>query len=173
MGGRGSGGGRVGAGRKSKSDGEKWLGGDANVHGSPRARPNEAPVKLIPAPSDMSGELVAIWNELAPHACGNKTLVEASVQSFRDLVEAIALRRLISAELEGGSLTYVKVTVDGSGQEHTELKANPLLGHLRGQMQRVEAGLARFKLAPTGKALVESEAPVDPFSQFDSAEASH
>ena len=36
-------------------------------------------------------------------------------------------------------------------------------------MQRVEAGMARFKLAPIGKELPDAAPPADPFSEFDEA----
>ena len=60
----------------------------------------------------------------------------------------------MSAKLLAEGWTYIAVTVDGSGQERETLKAHPLCGPHRGMMQRVEAGMSAFRLAPMGKPLV-------------------
>lgn len=49
--------------------------------------------------------------------------------------------------------TYIAITIDGAGNERETLKAHPLCGAHRGMMQRVESGMAAFKLAPMGKAI--------------------
>lgn len=82
-----------------------------------------------------------------------RTLNEDTKDAFRDLCELIVWRRRLLAQIERDGLTYTKVSVDGAGVEHTELKKHPLLGEYRGLMQRVEAGRLRFRLAPNGKAL--------------------
>lgn len=53
--------------------------------------------------------------------------------------------------------TYIAVTVDGAGQERQTLKAHPLCGAQRGMMQRVEAGMLAFRIAPTGKPIVTTK----------------
>lgn len=147
MGGRGSGGARVGSGQKPRDP--------VTVPG----KPPEVPVELLPPPADLTPDQAGVWNELAPHACSARTLVRATVASFSDLCEAIVLKRKLMKQIEEDGYTFQKVTVDGSGQEHSETKAHPLLAQHRGMMQRVEAGLLRFKLAPMGKPIEHSKAP--------------
>lgn len=159
---------RVGAGRPRKSDDAKWLGGDAGKRGvtkKPEAPPVE--VRLIPAPADLSADQAEVWNELAPHACAARTLIDGTVHAFRDLCEAIVLKRQMATAIGEDGLTYLKVTIDGSGQEHTERKANPLLTQHRGMMQRIEAALMRFRLSPMGKELTPVEPVKDEWEEFD------
>lgn len=169
MGGKGSGGARIGAGRKSNEEAARWLGGNAGKRGKRAKRPESAgrTPELIPVPSGMPEEQATVWNALAPHACGERTLVPATVQAFRDLCEAIVLKRRMLAQIERDGFTYLRVTIDGAGQEHTEARAHPLITQHRGLMQRVEAGMLRFRLSPMGKALEPVEAPKDEWAEFD------
>jgi hypothetical protein len=156
MGGKGSGGLRVGAGRKPKGRAEAWLGGDAGKRGRGKAKPKAAPVTLIAAPRDLPEDQRAVWNELAPHACARRTLTDQTVAAFRDLCEAIVWKRRLFTGIE--SLTVATPT---------GIKAHPLIAQHRGMMQRVEAGMLRFCLAPMGKELAPAEAPKDEWSEFD------
>lgn len=163
------GGARVGSGRKGHDEAVAWLGGDAGKRGNATAeRPKAPPVRLLPAPAGLSEAEAEVWNELAPHACGARTLVEASARSFTDLCENIVLKREMDKAIKADGLTFLKVTVDGAGQEHREVKAHPLLSQYRGILQRVEAAFQRFKLTPMGKPMeVAEETAVDPFAEFD------
>jgi hypothetical protein len=58
-------------------------------------------------------------------------------------------------EIAARGMLFETVTVDGSGQEHREYKAHPLLSHWRALMQRTEQLQARYGLAADGK--VESD----------------
>jgi hypothetical protein len=95
------------------------------------------------------------------------TLTPGTVEAFRELCQAIVRERVLWAQIQAGGLQYVKVMIDGAGNEHQELKANPLLGHHRGMLQRVEAGRRAFRLAPVGKSMLPPAAPEDPFDEFD------
>lgn len=162
------GGARTGAGRPRQSDDSRWLGGDAGGRGGHAEPPPKRPeVRLIPAPADLPAEQAEVWNELAPHACAARTLIDGTVHAFRDLCEAIVLKRKMAAAIQANGLTYLKVTIDGSGQEHTEQKANPLLAQHRGMMQRIEAALLRFRLSPMGKELTPVEPVKDEWAEFD------
>ncbi len=57
----------------------------------------------------------------------------------------------MSDQITKDGWTYVAVTVDGAGQERETLKAHPLCAAQRNMMQRIEAGMAAFALAPMGK----------------------
>lgn len=180
MGGKGSGGARVGAGRHRKSDAIKQLQGWAGHHPAPAKKSKEAAPKVLPVmapPVGLPDEQRAIWLELAPFAAAQRTLTPEMALSFRDLCEAIALKRRMLATIEDDGLTFERrhVDVQAKGAESEErieerdIKAHPLITHHRGLMQRVEAGLMRFRLSPMGK---EVDAPAedaadDPFAEFD------
>lgn len=162
MGGIGSGG-QPGTGRKPKDDRTAFVHGR---EGAKAPKPS-APLATVTMPSDLPAEQAAIWTELAPHALSAHTLTEATASAFRDLCEAIVIKRSMLERIQADGLTYEKVTVDGAGVEHTELKAHPLISQHRGMMQRVEAGYARFRLAPVGKEIAAPVGDADPFDEFE------
>jgi hypothetical protein len=168
MGGKGSGGARPGSGRKSKDADAKWLGGNAGKRDGQKPPKAPAPFELIAPLVGLTDAQIEVWNDLAPHACAQRTLTAQTARAFADLCEAIVLKRRLMASIEANGLTYLKVTIDGAGQEHTEQKANPLLAQHRGMMQRVEAALLRFRLSPIGKELAPAAAsPKDEWAEFD------
>lgn len=170
------GGARVGAGRKPK--GATVL----SLHGG-RIRPSakqaedvpQAPLVPVQPPLDAPSEQQAVWNELMPHALMARTLTPGTAAAFRDLCEAIVLKRMMLAEIMADGLTQAKVTLQmdeqGGGVQSVEKKAHALLSQHRGMMQRVEAGMTRFKLAPMGKEIVQPAKTEDPFAEFDSEAA--
>ena len=133
MGGRGSGG-QPGMGRKPQEDLQE--------------------AKAVEPPAGMSEDEATVWNELAPNALQRGTLTPETAARFRLLCRAVVMEQAMSAKLLAEGWTYIAVTVDGSGQERETLKAHPLCGPHRGMMQRVEAGMSAFRLAPMGKPLV-------------------
>ncbi len=171
MGGRGSGGTRAGAGRKS-------LGGKLlSLHGGQARQPAQAapivsnePLPPVKQPENLPEAYQVLWNELAPHALAARTLTDGTAAAFRDLCEAIILKRMMLAEILADGLTGTKVTLQmdeaGGGVQSVEKKAHTLLSQYRGMMQRVEAGFTRFRLAPMGKEIVVAEKAVDPFEEF-------
>lgn len=161
MGGIGSGG-QPGVGRKPKDQ------QTAFVHGREGSKaPTVQPLEPVRMPSDLPEAQKVVWAELAPHARQARTLSPATAGAFRDLCDAIVLKRAMADRIEADGLTYTKVSVDGAGVEHQELKAHPLISQHRGMMQRVEAGLVRFRLAPIGKELAAPVEPEDPFNEFE------
>ena len=154
MGGKGSGGSRVGAGAKRKDSALALVHGSRGLV-SQKPSPYSGVVSGLPAvvesPSDLPAEQAVLWDELAPHALASHTLTPETALAFRDLLEAIVVKRALLARVESDGLVYIKVTVDGTGAEHQELKSHTLLVQFRGLMQRVEAGMARFRLTPDGK----------------------
>lgn len=162
MGGFGSGG-AAGTGRKPKA------GHAARLHGSRRhtAQVQSGPLPSVEPPAGMSEGEAAVWSELAPHALAARTLTPATARRLWLLCKAITMEASMSAQLHAEGWTYERVTIDGAGQEHTEQKANPLCDKQRAMMQRVEAGLAAFRLAPVGKELAPASQPDDPFDEFE------
>lgn len=164
MGGLGSGG-RPGVGRKPKDA------KTASLHGSRqkgvRRTATHAPV-AVPAPPDgLSDAERAVWVKEAPHAAAARTLVASSFGSFRDFCEAVVEKDATLRQIRAEGRTFLKITIDGAGQEHAEQKKHPLTGEYRALLQRVEAGRTRFGLAPLGKPMVSEDEPTDEWSQFD------
>ncbi len=77
----------------------------------------------------------------------------------------------MEARLEADGLMTTKVSLQmdesGGGMQSVEPRAHDLLTKCMTMMQRVDQGMLRFRLSPMGKELVVTEAPVDPFDEFD------
>ena len=188
MGGKGSGGARVGAGRKPKDTALGALTGSRRVASRQRRNqtatepnnqtpaeqsadgegtappPPEVPsppdLPIPPTPGNLTLDELAVWNELAPIAAREGTLTDTTVVAMRDLCEAIVLKRKLLRTVDTDGL--VVLTRQGTRAAH------PLLAQFRGLMQRVEGAMVRFKLAPMGKELGQpTEQPADPFAEFD------
>jgi hypothetical protein len=179
MGGKGSGGRRVGAGRPQQNQALGELRGSRRA----RARASQknqtatanqnagaAPVGatdqpssdvLIPQPpGDLTLDELAEWNELAPRAQKRGTLTDDEKHALRDLIRLRVLQtRLTRTLADHGDV------VRGAGGQ---LAAHPLITRITTLSQRIDAGMMRFKLAPMGKEVVEPEKPADPFAEFDS-----
>lgn len=153
------GGARVGSGRPRKSaalalvHGSRGLVAPAlNVVTAP---PNTAVLVPVEAPDGLPEEQRAVWAGLAPYAAALGTLTPDTALAFRDLCEAIVVKRALLAIIQTDGYTISKVTLQmdekGGGLQLVEPKAHPLLSQFRGLMQRVETGMARFRLTPDGK----------------------
>lgn len=135
MGGRGSGG-RPGMGRKPEE----------------QVTDTEALPPVDP-PDWMELDVRKVWDGLELLARQQRTLSADTAERFALLCRAIVMERKMAAKILEDGLTYIAVTVDGAGQERQLLKAHPLCSPQRGMMQRIEAGLTAFRLAPMGKPL--------------------
>jgi hypothetical protein len=146
MGGKGSGGTRVGAGRKPKA--------------APRTiSENPAPVPAIESnlalqpPTSLSTAECTLWQALAPHAIAAGTLDASTAEDFKVLIaltveasELLAARR--AAGLNDKGLKFA------TAYRHT--------------VQRLESKMRAFKLAPIGKQIRPfTPAEPDPFAEFD------
>lgn len=80
------------------------------------------------APDDLTADERAVWLKLAPHAVARQTLTKATAFQFELLCRNIVLERALSNDVE------------------TRGTANH-----RGLIQRIDAELLRFDLAPNGK----------------------
>jgi hypothetical protein len=99
----------------------------------------------VDPPDDLTSEERLTWLTLAPHALAARTLTPATAVAFRMLCRNVVLEQILATGGERG------------GANH------------RGILQRVDAELARFCLAPFGKAIYEVEAeatPVNPLAKF-------
>lgn len=159
MGGPGSGGTRVGSGRKPKTATEKVLHGTASAADREAADRGSGPLLPVACPEDLSAQQRRVWSELAPHALAERTLTDVTRLAFRELCEAIVLKRSLMLQIFAEGLTI-----------ETPLgpKAHPLLTQYRGLMQRTEAAMLRFRLSPMGKPLLDDPKPeTDGFDDFD------
>lgn len=133
--------------------GGRGSGGHPSAGSKPReVITGDLPAEL-PIPADLTDDQRAIWMQLAPLAREQRTLIPATASRFRLLVKAIVMEAAYEAKILADGLTYLDVSVDGAGTQHEKLRAHPLCGAHRGMMQRVEAGMVAFKLAPFGKAM--------------------
>jgi hypothetical protein len=189
MGGKGSGGRRVGAGRPRKSARQHWLTGDAGKRGlSLVERPADAGAKpgrrrrqkarTAAAAADRpaigaAGVVPAIltkserefWEEWAPHGVKIGTLTDETRPGFVLLCQTAARVKLIWSDIEERGILTEKKEVLGEGDyavlETVDVKAHPLWPSLRGLMARQEMLLARYGLAAIGKAPESGEGADD------------
>jgi phage terminase small subunit len=138
------GGARVGSGRKPRK-------GLVAVSLSSRQDRNTEWLSAIP-PEDMPTEQRDFWHRYATRAIEKGTLTVHTEAAFRLLCELDSEKRETKATMDRDGRTFIKVTVDGAGVEHQELKAHPLTGAYGRLAKSVETLMARFGLAPFGKA---------------------
>lgn len=155
------GGARTGAGRKPQRPRVQTF--TPAVHQGGRA---DAAVSLIP-PEDLPTDEREFWHRYAPNAIEKGTLTPNTLAGFRLLCEMDAEKRKTRAKMDEDGRTFLKVTVDGAGVEHQELKAHPLTSTYGRLAKAVEALMARFGLAPFGKAepAARTKPAVNPFAQ--------
>src|SRR5688572_236179 len=83
---------------------------------------------LATPPADVPADERDFWHRYAPLAMEKGTLTKHTEPAFRLLCELDAEKRQTRATLEKDGRTFLKITVDGAGVEHQELKAHPLTG---------------------------------------------
>jgi hypothetical protein len=145
----GHGGPRPGAGRKPKSKHLRGLDGGADRR--TRAPLSPAPTVAVDefdAPNSLTTDQRLVWLELAPHAFAARTLTKGTMAAFVMLCRNVVIERQLAAGALAGTSDH------------------------RGMIQRVDAEMARFCLAPFGKAIFEAEvassehAPPNPLTRF-------
>lgn len=182
MGGKGSGGHRVGAGRRRQGQAAGELKGSRRARARTKGNQNnqtapnqteQAATAAQPTPDRLESVLIpdppgsltldelAEWNDLAPRAAKVGTLTDDTKFALRDLCQARVLKdRLLRKVSDHGDVVMAS---------NGNLAAHPLLTRFTTLLQRVEAGMMRFKLAPIGKEIEPTgEKSADPFSEFDS-----
>jgi hypothetical protein len=167
MGGRGSGGPRVGAGRKRKDADAVWLGGNAGKRHGRKKPKAPAPFALLASPDYLTEPERSVWESEASHAAAARTLTPGTAAEFADFCKAVVIERKLLAQIERDGWTHLDVTVDGAGTEHNTIKKHPLVSDHRQWMQRVEQKRLRFKLSPMGKEIEAPEKPTDEWAEFD------
>ena len=162
MGGRGSGGRRIGAGRKRRDNVVAFTHGSRQRVG-PAVEAPVGPVDPVDPPPDITPEQLAVWALHAPDAIRAGTLTRQTARSFVHLVcasEVIYNRIMTTLETDGW--TYLKQTEMG-----TEPKTHPAQNRLEYWYRRIVDGHHEFKLAPFGQTVAEPAKPADPFAEFE------
>ncbi|MDH5244826.1 MAG: hypothetical protein OEW98_00120 [Betaproteobacteria bacterium] len=149
------GGKRVGAGRKPKTQKARWLGGNAGKRPltlvTPERVPAEVPAEALDPPSILTPAELEYWHAWAGLAMGRGLLHAGTLPGFVLLCQQAAFAASLRACIEARGYEQARVTIDGSGQEHTEYKANSLITQWRSLMARIETLQARYGLAADGK----------------------
>lgn len=140
MGGMGSGGRRVGSGQKGKRRGGVVVRHPSSTPAT--ASTSSSGGDTFDPPAYLRGQARAVWHELAPLAFEARTLTRTTEAAFVILCRNVALERKMARRKYGAG------------------NANH-----RGIIQRVDAELAHFCLAPFGKPLAE-EQPAAPVSKW-------
>jgi hypothetical protein len=165
VGGKGSGGLRVGSGRKPKDRATAFL------HGAKPRQATASRPEAVPMPADLSADQREVWRELAPYALEARTLTAGTSMAFRQLCGRIVLLRQMEAMIAADGLMDTKVSLQmdetGGGMQTVQKKAHDLITKCMTLMQRVDQGMIRFRLAPIGKEIAAPEVVVDPFAEFD------
>ena len=165
MGGKGSGGARVGTGPKPK--GASLLRLHASrlqlPEGSGDVQPDQAPVEVkipddlppVQAPIGMPADVRMVWDEFAPLALANGSLTPSLVPGFAHLCKCIWAERILLAKIVAADWQVDKVTLQidekGGGLQQVEKKASDLIAKWQAMLVRVENGMARFRLTADGK----------------------
>src|SRR5688572_33152071 len=134
---------------------------------------NDEDRKLLRPPANLPENQREFWETYAPLAMEKRTLTAHTVGGFRLLCETDAEKTAVKATIEADGRTFIKVTVDGAGVEHQELKAHPLTSAYGRLAKAVETLMARFGLAPFGKAElpIAKKAAANPWAQVGQAQA--
>jgi phage terminase small subunit len=174
LGGRGSGGSRVGAGRKPKDAHLRAIqGGRSRIAIQPEAPTSTAVAPLVEVlpPGDLMPDELAVWTREAPLATTERTLTPSTAGAFREFCELEALKNTMLKRIRARLTMFDVAPASESGKDQAEPefyeKANPLLTHYRGAVQRLSAFRKDFKLAPFGKELIAPEQPKsNPIDRF-------
>ena len=125
-----------------------------------------APV-VVPCPEGLRADVAAVWAELSPHAAQMGTLAPSTSTAFLRLCQSVVKHAEMERQIEKDGLTYLKVSVDGAGVEHTEVKAHPLIARAQTLDNAIRSGLKDFAINPFGKPLLAVEAPQDEWAEFE------
>ena len=149
------GGARLGAGQKPKGEHAKRRRKEAivpltSVDGG---KVDEETSNLSLPPEDLPREHRDFWHRYAKIAIEKGTLNHTTVAGFRLLCEQDAELRATKATIDGEGRTFKKISVDvTSGEQHTEIKAHPMVARYDRLAKDVRIGLLSFRLTAFGKA---------------------
>lgn len=91
----------------------------------------------ITPPADLAEAARPYWDYFAPLQVRTGLLTDSSRETLRSYCQLLVQRDRIEVALRDSPVLILSTSVDGAGNEHTVLKANPLLA----QQRQVEASL--------------------------------
>jgi hypothetical protein len=165
MGGKGSGGRRVGAGRKSKDSALALVHGsrDRGTRPAIGSGATHALATPVDPPAGLPDGERVIWDRLAPLAIARGTLTPTEADAFAELCETIVVAQdmLVTIRADGmmQNRLSTKMDADGGGEQVFESKAHPLIAKWTALKVRVAVEKQRFLLTGTGKERGTASAP--------------
>lgn len=156
-----------GSGRRQKVAALRALQGSKkrpNHHAQPQPKLGR-PIK----PAYLSPVAVAYWEEMAALLDGEKRLSESDGPWLVSIAEAWGDYQKWRVASETAPLTQAKVSVDGAGVEHVEVKAHPVHQQVRFARKALTDLLKEAGLTPTSRSRVSMPAEdvsVDPAETF-------
>jgi hypothetical protein len=117
-----------------------------------------------PAPEHLSEAERAVWERYAPLAHGAGMLPPAKEPGFEHLCEIVATYQALKQRIDSEGWTFMKVTVDGSGQEHQEEKRHALWSQLQTFAVRRESALRSYGLFANGRPASTGAPSANPWS---------
>ena len=121
----------------------------------------EAPAGTPPVPVGLAGEALRVWGVLTELLRQQGTLSTVDGQALENHCKLAALVARLEAEVAAlPTLTFERVSIDGSGQEHREPRAHPLVSQLRAGRTAIRASLQEFGATPSSRTRVTK--PVTP-----------
>ena len=147
-------------GRPPKPSAIKRLEGNPGRRALNDAEP-QPDVALPPKPATLSPVAAAEWDVTGPLLVSLGVLTVADGQAFQAYCELRADWEAIGARLKDDpDPVYEKITIDGSGQEHRELKPNPLYAMRDRVAGRLLMYFARFGMTPSDRSKIIAPKPV-------------
>lgn len=153
------GGARLGAGRKPQAMYVVPQGAAASTTGGEVIKGEP-----IPPPEHLSEAKRAVWERFAPQAHAIGTLIPGKEGGFELLCDVTAKYEAIERIIDTEGWTYLKVTIDGAGQEHQEQKRHTLWPQLAIFAVRRQQALKEFCLTANGRPSSSGAPVANPWS---------
>jgi hypothetical protein len=122
-------------------------------------------VPILP-PEHLSEAEQEIWGRYAGLAQARGTLGESTAPGFEYLCSVVAQYEALKARVDTEGWTYLKVTIDGAGQEHQEQKKHALWGPLQAFALRREQVLRSYGLLANGRPATTGAPAANPWSSI-------
>lgn len=110
-------------------------------------------------PPDLDDDAKKYWKKFAPMLNRIGILTEADGEVFGIMCQIRSRIQKIHRVLETEPYTQEKHTVDGAGQEHTELKKNPFIMMEQEYYKLFRAYASEFGLTPSSRSRLSTTKP--------------
>lgn len=120
----------------------------------------------LPAPEHLSEAEQVVWERYAPLAQATGLLRPESAPGFEHLCQIVSTYERLKERIDAEGWTFVKVSVDGAGVEHSEEKRHALWSQLQTFAVRRESALRSYGLFANGRAPMSGAPVANPWSQI-------